>query len=386
MAAIAAPGSSSAIERAISRIGDNKTMRIKSVDVIPLSIPFEDGSSGVGLMPRKWTHLDVALVRIETEDGLVGWGDGFAYFCMSATVAVIRDMLAPQLVGREITDVAQTNRELQQQFHLQGRYGLTIFGISGIDIALWDLVAKAKGVSLAEAIGGRKRETLPAYASLVRYGNAADVGKFTAKAVAEGFETIKLHEIALEPIEAGRAAAPLPIKLVTDVNCNWSDEHVHEMMPHMKRLGLYWVEEPVFPPDNEKALSALQTQYETSIASGENACTAVEFARTAPMIDFVQPSVTKVGGITEFLKVCDVAEAVGGRVMPHSPYFGPGYWATVQLMAARDVSEQFELYYVTPEAYLDPTIPLPRNGAIDVPDKPGLGFEPDPEVLRKYAA
>jgi L-alanine-DL-glutamate epimerase-like enolase superfamily enzyme len=361
-------------------------MRIKSVDVIPLSIPFEDGSSGVGLMPRKWTALDVALVRIETDNGLVGWGDGFAYFCMSATVAVMRDMLAPQLVGREITDVAQVNRELQQQFHLQGRYGITTFGISGIDIALWDLVAKAKGVSLAEALGGRKRDSLPTYASLVRYGDPADVTKFTAKAVADGYETIKLHEIALDAIEAGRAAAPLPIKLVTDVNCNWPRASVDEMMAHMKRLGLYWVEEPVFPPDDEKALHALQTKYETSIASGENACTSVEFARTAPMIEFVQPSVTKVGGVTEFLKVCDVAEDVGGRVLPHSPYFGPGYWATVQLMAARPVCEMFEHYYVTPEAYIDPTIPLPKGGAISVPDRPGLGFEPDPEMLRRYAA
>jgi L-alanine-DL-glutamate epimerase-like enolase superfamily enzyme len=361
-------------------------MRIKSVDVIPLRIPFEDGSSGVGLMPRKWTEFDMALVRIETEDGLVGWGDGFAYFCLSATVAVIRDMLAPVLVGREVSDVAKLNRELQHQFHLQGRYGLTIFGISGVDIALWDIVAKAKGVSLAEAVGGRKREVLPAYASLVRYGDPADVEKYAAKAVSEGFGTVKLHEIALDCIEAGRKGAPEPVKLVTDVNCNWSHETAHELMPHMKRLGLYWVEEPVFPPDDEAALSALQAQYETSIASGENACTSIEFQRTASRIDFVQPSVTKVGGVSEFLKVCDVAEKAGGRVMPHSPYFGPGYWATVQLMAARPVCEQFELYYVEPEAYIDPSIPLPRNGQVVVPDKPGLGFEPDPALLKKYAA
>ena len=288
-------------------------MRIKSVEVFPIRIPFEDGSSGIGLMPRKWTAFDTALVRIETEDGLVGWGDGFAYFCLSATVAVVRDMLAPVLVGRDVEDVAQLNRELQHQFHLQGRYGLTIFGISGIDIALWDLVAKQKGVSLAEAVGGRRREAVPAYASLVRYGDPAVVEKYASKAVSEGFETVKLHEIALDSIEAGRKGAPAPNKLVTDVNCNWSHETAHELMPHMKRLGLYWVEEPVFPPDDERALGALQSQYETAIASGENACTAVEFSRTVSSIEFVQPSVTKVGGVTEFLKVCDVAEAAGGR-------------------------------------------------------------------------
>ena len=94
---------------------------------------------------------------------------------------------------------------------------------------------------------------------------------------------------------------------------------------------------------------------------------------------------TKVGGISEFLKVCDIADEHDTRLMPHSPYFGPGYHATVQLMAARKECELFEYLYITPEAWLDPSIPLPVNGRIAVPDKPGIGFEPDPDVLARYA-
>jgi L-alanine-DL-glutamate epimerase-like enolase superfamily enzyme len=359
-------------------------MKIRSLDVIPLQIPFEDGSAGTGLMPTKWTKLDVALVRLETTDGQVGWGDGFAYACRRATVAAIEDMVAPQVVGREIDDIAAFNRELQQRLHLHGRYGITMFAISAVDIALWDLKAKQAGVPLGQFIGGIKRTSLPAYASLVRYADPKLVKSFTAKAVSEGYQTIKLHEIALDAIEAGREGAGADIKLVTDVNCNWSLEETHALMPHMQRLGLYWVEEPVFPPDDAETLGALQAQYGIAIASGENACTAVEFRRTAPKIKYIQPSVIKVGGVTEFLAVCDVAAEHGAVVMPHAPYFGPGYWASVQLMAARENTEQFEHFYIKPEAYLDADIPLPRDGRVLVPDKPGIGFEPNPELLERY--
>lgn len=360
-------------------------MKIKSVDVIELQIPFEDGGAGVGLMPNKWTKLDMALVRVETTDGIVGWGDGFAYVCRRATAAAITDMVAPLVVGREIDDIAAFNRELQQRLHLHGRYGITMFAISAIDIALWDIAAKQAGVSLAELLGGSKRQLLPAYASLVRYTDPGLVRSFTEKAVSEGYKTVKLHEIALDAIEGGRDGAGAATKLVTDVNCNWSLDEAHRLMPEMKRLDLYWVEEPVFPPDDAEVLGQLQRQYNVAIASGENACTSVEFARTAPQIKFVQPSVTKVGGVSEFLAVCDVASEHGAIVMPHAPYFGPGYWASVQLMAAREICEQFEHLYVEPEAFLDPGIPLPVEGSVVVPDKLGIGFEPDPAVLAKYA-
>lgn len=359
-------------------------MKIKSVDVIPLQIPFEDGSAGTGLMPTKWTHLDIALVRIETEDGIVGWGDGFAYSCRRAIVAAIEDMVAPLIVGREIDDIPALNMELQQRLHLHGRYGITMFAISAVDIALWDIEAKRERASLARLLAVRPRTSLPAYASLMRYTDPDLVRSFAAKVVSEGYKTVKLHEISLEAIKAGRQGAGLETKLATDVNCNWSMDQTHEIMPHMRRLDMYWVEEPVFPPDNEEVLGELQAEYGVPIASGENACTSVEFTRTAPHIKYLQPSVTKVGGVSEFLKVCDVADEYGATVMPHAPYFGPGYWATVQLMAAREICEQFEHLYIEPEGYLDPDIPLPSGGVVQVPDRAGIGFEPDPDMIERF--
>jgi len=360
--------------------------RIAKVEALPLRIPFTDGGSGQGLMPSRWTHLDMALVRVETDDGLVGWGEAFAYSCLSATVAAIRDMVAPLVIGREIGDIAALNLEIQQRLHLHGRYGITIFALSGVDIALWDIAARAKGVSLSALLGGRKRDAVPAYASLVRYGDPALVRRFAEQAAGAGYADVKLHEITLPAIEAGRAAVGPDIRLTTDVNCNWSLATAEEMLPHMKRLNLFWVEEPVFPPDDEATLGRLVTRFGVPIATGENACTAVEFARTIPHVTYPQPSVTKVGGVTEFLKVVDLAARHGKTPMPHSPYFGPGYWATLQIAAARPACGLFEYLYITPESWLAGDMPVPAAGAIHVPDGPGLGCTPDPEVLARFRA
>ncbi|MEM7429080.1 MAG: mandelate racemase/muconate lactonizing enzyme family protein [Pseudomonadota bacterium] len=360
-------------------------MRIAKAEIVPLSIPFTDGSAGTGLMPTAWTHLKVTLLRLETDDGIVGWGDGFSYVGQETLISCLREMVLPHVVGQDVEDIPAFNRSLQHRLHLHGRYGITIFAISAIDIALWDIAGKKAGQSVADLLGGAQRRELPAYASLVRYGDPALVETYARKAVSEGYRAVKLHEIALDAIQAGRSGVGDDITLVTDVNCNWSLDVAHEMIPHMKRLGLYWVEEPVFPPDDAETLSALENQHDVAIASGENACTAVEFARTIPAITFTQPSVTKVGGISEMAEICDLAAGQGKQIMPHSPYFGPGYWVTAQIMAAKANCEMFELFYIEPEAWLSPDIPLPKDGVVRVPQMPGIGFEPDQEVLARYA-
>jgi L-alanine-DL-glutamate epimerase-like enolase superfamily enzyme len=370
------------------------TTTIAKVEVLPLRIPFQDGSAGVGLMPTKWTKLDICLVKLTTADGLIGWGDAFSYSCMSAVTAVIEQMLAPLMTGREVTltraGIAEVNLDLQRKTHLQGRYGITTFAISAIDIALWDLAGKAAGASVARLIadeaGTVPRNDIPAYASLVRYGDPSAVKEFAAKAVADGFKTVKLHEITAEAITAGREAVGPDIALTTDVNCNWSADDAARLIPLAKDLDLYWVEEPIFPPDSTEALAELERTYGVAIASGENACTSVEFARIVPAITFAQPSVTKVGGISEFLNICDLARDAGKTIMPHAPYFGPGYWATVQIMAARPECGLFERFYLWPDAFIDPSIPLPANGSISPPDGAGLGVKPAADVITKYAA
>ena len=123
------------------------------------------------------------------------------------------------------------------------------------------------------------------------------------------------------------------------------------------------------------------------MAAGENACTVHQFRRMldAGAVSHVQPSVIKVGGMTEYLKVAELADAEGVRLAPHSPYFGPGLLATLQLMALRDDGSFVEVFYLKRGACLwGGRIEIDAAGTIAVPDGPGLGYEPDPDVIERY--
>ena len=232
-------------------------------------------------------------------------------------------------------------------------------------------------------VGGRRRRSIPAYASLVRYGEPAIVRAVAARARGDGYGAVKLHEIAYDAIAAGKAGAGAGAKVMTDVNCAWSRAEAEAILPRLAALGLHWVEEPCFPPEDTGQLAALG-RHGAPLAAGENACTAVEFRRLALAVSFAQPSVIKVGGIGEFAAAAAACREAGAVVVPHSPYFGPGYWATLQLAAALPGIDLFEFLYVRPSSWLDPAIPLPAGGRIAIPDRPGLGFAPDPAVIDRY--
>jgi L-alanine-DL-glutamate epimerase-like enolase superfamily enzyme len=355
---------------------------IASVETQVLRIPFVDGGAGRGITPNRWNALDIVLVRVGTASGLVGWGEGFGYTCQNATAQLLRDMVGPWAIGRNSTDPAQVNRDAQLAFHLFGRFGITIFAISALDTALWDIAARREGVSLSRLLGARVRESVRAYASLVRYGTPELVRHFSKKALSEGYTDLKLHEIEEACIAAGRTAAP-DATITVDANCQIGRARMLAMAPFLKAQRIDWLEEPTFPPEDtgpwqEAAALGL------SIAAGENLCTLEGFLPLMPSLAVVQPSVTKVGGITEFLRVAEAARAMGKRLAPHSPYFGPGYWATLQLAAVLPEFDLFEYLYVEPEAWCGLAAPLVKGGAIAIPDTPGLGFEPDPDVVGKY--
>lgn len=356
---------------------------ITKIEPIVLRIPFDDGGEGQGITPTRWSNLDIVLVRVETRDGLVGWGEAFGYMCQNATAVAVRDLVAPAVLGLDSEDPGSVNMAAQRALALFGRYGITIFAISGLDIALWDIAAKRARVPLSDLLGGRRRGSVRAYASLVRYGDPKLVEHFAAEAAGLGYDEVKLHEIAHETISAGRRGAGEGSRLTVDVNCQWSLDTVRVMLPTLADNRIDWLEEPTFPPEDPTPWRDIAREG-LAIAAGENACTAVEFERLIPALDVVQPSVTKVGGVTEFLKVSALTASRGKRLAPHSPYFGPGYWASLQLAAALDQFEVFEFLYVRPDAWCGIDAPLPAGGYISIPESPGIGFEPDPEVLARY--
>lgn len=355
---------------------------ITRIEPIVLRIPFDDGGSGMGITPNRWNALDIMLLRVETQSGLVGWGEGFGYVCQHATARVIKDMIAPFALGKDTHDPAAINRAAQLAFHLFGRFGITMFAISALDIALWDIKAKREGVSLSHLLGGRKRDRMEAYASLVRYGTPDLVYHFADKAVSEGYRAIKLHEIDEACIASGRKAAP-DAEITVDANCQIDLSRALAMADFLKEQNIHWLEEPIFPPENIEGWNALRAK-DIKIAAGENLCTLEGFAPLMPALDFIQPSVTKMGGVTEFLRVSEATRQSGKRLAPHSPYFGPGYWATLQLASAIEDFGMVEYLYVEPEAACGHDIPLPHKAMISIPDQPGLGFVPDQAVIDKY--
>lgn len=360
--------------------------RIVSAEVIELSIPFDDPGSGEGLFQGAWTAHDFALLRVETDDGVVGWGEGFSYFCRETVATLMRQSIAPALIGRDPAEIDAILAELRQKLHIIGRYGITMFAISAADIALHDLNARTAGVSLAEYLGGRKREETAAYASLIRYADSGLVSEISAKAASEGYGMIKLHEIDVAHIEAARAAIGSDIALTDDVNCNWTEAHTNDVAGALRDVDLLWLEEPIFPPEDFAALARLRQSTGLAIATGENLCTAHQFGELIASggADYVQPSVTKIGGLAETMETRRLAAAAGFKTAHHAPYFGPGALATLHCLGAAPSDEYFEYLYVDREASLYGEALTPKDGRIAIPAGPGLGHEPDPEVIERY--
>ncbi len=135
---------------------------ITKVEPIVLRIPFDDGGKGQGITPTRWSNLDIVLVRVETRSGLVGWGEAFGYMCQNATAIAVRDLVAPAVIGRDSRDPQAVNLAAQQALALFGRYGITLFAIAGLDIALWDIAGKRAGLPLSRLLAPSRRDRIRA--------------------------------------------------------------------------------------------------------------------------------------------------------------------------------------------------------------------------------
>ena len=219
-------------------------MKITGVRAMALAIPqrestpFSSWAAGIAKQ---------ILVRVDTDGGLVGWGECFAYGAPLAVCNVVDDALAPIVTGQDPTRIEHLTREMHRALMVWGRRGLAMFAISGIELALWDLVGKAAGVPVHTLLGGLCQRDVRAYASLLRYASASDVGRAATAMVARGFTAIKLHQIDLESVEVARDAVGDEVELMLDTNCPWSVDEAIAMGRRLERFGLRWLEEPVWP-------------------------------------------------------------------------------------------------------------------------------------------
>ena len=185
--------------------------------------------------------------------------------------AAVNDMVAPRAVGHDAADIAGLHAKLQRDLHIFGRFGITAFAISGLDIALWDLAGKTAGVPAHRLLGGAKRTTLPCYASLLRYTEPKLVAEYCKRALDEGYDAIKLHDIRRRGRRGARGGAapdPLDGRCELRVDAGGCDRR-GAALPAARSE---WLEEPVFPPENFRSLRAVGEVGGVPIAAGENFC------------------------------------------------------------------------------------------------------------------
>lgn len=359
-------------------------MTIRSVEAIPLSLPFDIGGPKP-IFAGKTREMEMLLIRVETEDGLVGWGESFGFSIWPATVQVIERLVSPLAVGRDDSKIDELTLEISRKLHPLGRAGAVIFAISGLDIALWDIQAQRQHLSLANCLSKDSKKTIPAYASLIRYNNPDLVAKNAAAAVSKGFKAIKLHETGVAEIKAAREAIGPDIHLMVDTNCPWTPEQAIQMCKQLESLNLLWIEEPVWPPEDHIGLATVKRVGNIPTAAGENALgySDLKSLVTQQAVDYLQPSVTKIGGISEMLKIMGLNKNTRIQIAPHSPYMGPGLIATAHLIAAQ--AEDIFLEYTFCQMDLNPLgkSVLTEDGFFLISSEPGLGLALDMNIVQQ---
>jgi L-alanine-DL-glutamate epimerase-like enolase superfamily enzyme len=362
-------------------------MLITAIESLVVALPFDMGGPHPSFAGQPWDHLEILVVKVETDDGLVGWGEAFGHAAIPTTKAALDTIVAPLLIGRDAGDINALSRAVLHSTHLLGRNGSFVYAFSGVEIALWDLLGKRTGQPLWRLLGGGRTADLPAYASLLWYGDDGLVAKNTAAACAQGYRHIKLHELTRDAVRAAQEAPGAGgARIMLDVNCAWSPPVAREMAAALRNDGLLWLEEPVWPPEDVDGLASVR-DCGIPIAAGENVAGVFGFKSLidAGAIDIAQPSVTKIGGIGEMVRVIHLCQARGIEVTPHCPYFGPGFVATIHIAAALVEKPMIEVLWLDMEA--NPFDPWVRaaDGKVRIPAGPGLGCDPDPDILKRFA-
>lgn len=358
-------------------------MKITAVESILLTVPYRSGGLQ-SIAGRPAAGLNILAIRLDTDQGVTGWGEAFGHGVCPATKTAFDTLVAPLLIGRDPSGIDTLMYELPQMLHLFGRSGAVMYALSGVDIALWDIAGKAAGKPLYALLGGQSGPLL-AYASLLRCAGPEAVARECARALDQGYRWIKLHEITVAAVQAARDAIGPQVYLMLDTNCPWTVEQSLAMVADLRRFDLHWLEEPVWPPEDYAGLATVR-RHGIRIAAGENAAGEFDFRRAFELgaLDVAQPSVTKIGGISAMRAIAALARQANVWLVPHCPYFGPGFIASLHLAAALPMPAPVERLFVDLEASpFGDWIDL-KDGAMRVPQGPGLGADPDPALIARY--
>jgi L-alanine-DL-glutamate epimerase-like enolase superfamily enzyme len=386
-------------------------MKIRSVNATWVHVPIAPERQHVSDFGRI-VSFDSVIVKIETDAGIVGWGEAKAGVGSAAPgdglVTIINRDYAPLLVGQDPRDIS---RLWDVMYNLPrdgyaidrghvlpqlGRRGLSISAIAGVDLALWDILGKSLGAPVWRLLGGRRAARMPAYAS-GGWADEAHIGEQLLGYVTKGgFRAVKMrvgvmdgepHRSAARVRAARRALGP-DVKIAADAHGTWTVAEAKAFCRMVEDLDVYWLEEPV-TADDKTGLAEVRRASAVPISTGESEFTRHDFREIAELraADILQPDLAIAGGITEGMRIGAIASAFNLRLAPHLWSGAPAFAAGLALASTQ--SAGFILEYslgANPLLHelVHETFPV-VDGHLEIPDRPGLGITVDEEFMRRHA-
>jgi D-galactarolactone cycloisomerase len=366
------------------KITDIKTIRLRA------TIPAQGqvfSRSGVR------STRSTTLVQIETDEAISGVGS-----CSGngeLIEAIVAKVLKPLLIGMDPTDIdAIWDKAYVRGGHKEfGTRGIGVVALSGIDIALWDILGKVRGLPLYQLLGGKCRDKVPVYATALYPEEPSKVAARARAFADQGFHGVKIKvgfdlDQDIRIVRAVREELGKDFIVMTDANQGYSLDVALEAADAFADSGAYWLEEPLFVEDIE-GHAALREKAKAPIAVGENLHTYYAFENfiVRGAVDFVQPDVARAGGVTEIRKITALAAKHKIPVSFHTWGDGVALAASVHLSAALKDCIVMELDYTynpLREELLREAFEV-SNGYLVPPEKPGLGVELNKDALRRFA-
>lgn len=369
-------------------------MKIVDIRITGLAGGTVEGGWADELKPEDDVHT---ILEIITDEGLVGVG---SVFTSKLLVQGALQLLRPFLIGERADEPARLSERLRQSTFWQGRGGSVEHAISGIDIALWDLFGKVCNQPVARLLGGYYRQRIKPYGSIL-FDEPGPLKDKLKHAVSRGFKAIKL---GWRPF--GRRDARTDEKLIEtarttvgpDVDIMVDAGGSEQFWPHgykwalqtskmLAKYDIVWFEEAL-PPDDLEGFIELRRHSPVPIATGEVLTRRQSFRPYLEKlaVDIVQPDCTKCGGITESIRIAWMAYEHNILYVPHGWNTAIGLAADLHLVAAVPVARYVE--FLTPSPYMDELILNPfkpdAEGYLNIPTKPGLGIELNPDAMKRY--
>ena len=343
------------------------------------------------------TARRMVVVELETDDGCTGLGESWVNhpaWAAEERMITIQRGLAPLVLGRDPERLEETVQGVRSTLIPLGRQwgglGPIMQSISALDIALWDLLGRMRGLPISELLGGSLRPTIPVYASGLGT-DSNDLVNDLERCAAGGFDAFKIKvgfgcSIDVQALRTARALRPVAT-LCADANQAWSLREAIGISSRLKDVDLAWLEEPIA---GNRLADLIEFNRETghSVATGENLYGARNFRRftLSPHVAVLQPDVTKMGGFSE-LKTISAIAAVHDQVLISHCFGGPlAMAATLQAASAFAAIQMIE-YDVADHPLRDRIVrylPQPKDGAISIPTKPGLGIDLDYRALEQF--